>query len=117
MDTKGSKKSYKYPNANQGIEMTRDVRARQYKYHTPPHHTRAVVKEVGVRLERTATQCGGGPYLANLQMVNLTVNGPTFSITTLNAGEEREVCACVRWALGGWGRSTPRSTLPEVTVP
>jgi len=55
-----------------------------------------VVKEVGVRLERTATQSGGGPYLANLQMVNLTVNGPTFSITTLHAGEEREVCECVR---------------------
>ena len=53
-----------------------------------------MVKEVGVRLERNATQSGGGPYLANLQMVNLTVNGPTFSITTLHAGEEREVCAC-----------------------
>ena len=52
-----------------------------------------MVKEVGVRLERTATQSGGGHYLANLQMVNLTVNGPTFSITTLHAGEEREVCA------------------------
>ena len=54
-----------------------------------------MVKEVGVRLERTATQSGGGPYLANLQMVNLTVNGPTFSITTLHAGEEREVYVCV----------------------
>lgn len=69
------------------------------------HHTHAVVKEAGVRLERTAVRSqqgqnesggGGGPCLANLQMVNLAVNGLTFSITTYHGEDEREEHQCMR---------------------
>lgn len=95
------------PNANYGIKMTMEVAARATETlanTNTTHHTHAVVKEAGVRLERTAVRSqqgqnesgGGGPCLANLQMVNLAVNGLTFSITTYHGEDEREEHQCMR---------------------
>lgn len=99
---KGNEKQAKNygPNANYGIEMTMEITARATETlanTNTTHHTHAVVKEAGVRLERTAVrsqqgqnESGGEPCLANLQMVNLAVNGLTFSITTYHGEDERE---------------------------
>jgi hypothetical protein len=51
------------PNTNYSIEMTMEVKARAIETLTntnTTHHTHAVVKEVGVRLERTATRSQQG---------------------------------------------------------
>lgn len=100
-------KGYEKEAKNYGIEMTMEITARATETlanTNTTHHTHAVVKEAGVRLERTAVRSqqgqngsgGGGPCLANLQMVNLAVNGLTFSITTYRGEDEREAHQCKR---------------------